>query len=218
MKNLFVSMALSLCALLASPSLLAQVGNLPGQLFISGAFGMTTVGDDDDLKDDGDTALGFGVGYMFNENLGFEVGYKSLGEYTSDDVADDADVTDTFKFEASGFNFGVIGVLPVQNQIDLYGKMGFLMFEVDVNETYRDSIGTETLSDSFDGTELYFGFGAKYNVSKRWGVGLEWARYNDVKGDADAIFFDANDDRADIKVEYDFKHINVIGATVFVNL
>ena len=205
---------LALCAFLVSPALLAQVGNLPGQLFVSGTFGQATVGDDDGLKDDSDTAFGFGVGYMFHENLGFEAGYKSLGEYEDkplfDTLNDGTLVTISGDDKVSGFNFGLIGVLPVQHQFDVYGKLGFHRWEIESN--VRVSGGGTSISDGAtgDGTDLYFGFGGKYNFSEQIAVGLEWVRYDYDDSENVTVF------GVDLDVDYD-SDVTVIGATVFVN-
>ena len=204
MKNLFVSMALSLCAFLVSPVLLAQVGNLPGQLFLTGTVGQVSIKDDDALKDDSDVALGFGVGYMVNENLGLEVGYKSLGEY----VVEPGDYTTSsgtdFTLhsggqEVSGFNFGFIGVLPIQGGLDIYGKAGMLRWEDEIEIDL--TVGRERIrdDDKDTGTDPYFGFGGKANIAKDISVGLEFMRYKIDDGDVSDTF-------------------NVYGGTVFVNL
>ena len=195
---------LALCAFLVSPALLAQVGNLPGQLFLTGTLGQVAIKDDDGLKDDSDVSLGFGVGYMANENLGFELGYKTLGEYVaktqSGTTASGRSATlHSGSQEVNGFNFGFIGVFPVQNQIDVYGKAGILRWkdEIEIDATIdRERIRDD---DKDTGTDPYFGFGGKYNFSKQLSLGLEWARYKIDDGDVSDTF-------------------TVFGTTVFVNL
>ena len=204
MKNLFVSMALSLCAFLAPPSLLAQLGNLPGQLFLTGTVGQATISDtdfeedvNDFLKNDSDTAFGVGVGYMFHENIGVEAGYKDFGEYGFDTPGGNA--------KSSGFNLGLIAETPLQNQFDVYGKVGFLMWESDISLSGFSN-------ESGDGTDLYFGFGAKYNISKEIAVGLEWVRHN--YSDEDVIITSESTGNL-AGFELDDNDITVIGVTLF---
>ena len=112
--------------------------------------------------------------------------------------------------EDSGFNFGLIGVMPLQNQFDVYGKLGLLRWETETDLVLNDATESRRDSHTSNGTDLYFGLGAKYNISKGTGVGLEWVRYN-YEYDENVGIFGTN-----FNVESD-NDTSVIGVTVFVN-
>ena len=214
---------LAFCAFLASPSLFAQSA---GQAFLSATFGQVSVNDTDGLlRDDSDTAIGFSVGYMLGENLGVEVGYKNLGKYGIKPIQvyrlrnsfRDGTADFTGNAEATGIHFGLVGVVPSPSGTDVYGKIGFLMSEVDYNATV-DPSGASLLpytgGDSTDGTNLYFGFGVKRNLSKEAGMGVEWTRYS--VGGKETIDLDSSSTHT-IPYEAMEEDVTVIGVTVFVN-
>jgi opacity protein-like surface antigen len=116
-----------------------------------------------DLDIDKDTAWKASIGYQMNRNLSVEVGYTNLGEVSETVLGVTASA------EATAWE--VIGLykFPVANQFSVYGLAGIAMAEVEARA------GGVTVSD--DSTELTFGVGAQYDVSRNLGVRAQWQRY-----------------------------------------
>ena len=160
---------LVLCALLMMPASLFAMGE--NHFFLSAGLGQALLsGDFGDWQDDdydNDTTLGIDVGYRFHDNLAVELGYKQLG---------DSDNFSSIRFEdtddISGFNVGIVGIVPLLKQFELYGKLGLLSWESEVR------IGrSNPYSRDIDGTDAYLGFGGKFHLNEQLGLGLEVVHY-----------------------------------------
>jgi opacity protein-like surface antigen len=116
-----------------------------------------------DLDIDKDTAWKASIGYQINRTFAAEVGYTNLGE-VSEGVG-------PLSAEAEATAWEVIGIakFPVANQLSIYGLAGIAMAEVEGRV-----LG---VSFSDDSTELTFGVGAQYDVSRNLGVRAQWQRY-----------------------------------------
>jgi len=66
--------------------------------------------------------------------------------------------------------------------ISVYGKLGAIAWDTDYAYNGQVTIngvaynGSGTVSD--DGTDAYYGVGGMYDINERFGVGLEWVRYD----------------------------------------
>ncbi len=136
-----------------------------------GWYGGISVGSfDDEIIDDSDTGWKLYVGSKINESLGFEFGYVDLGKVT------ERAGTLFISAETSGFNATVLGHLPVSPQASFFGKFGFFIWESDITTNF---IG----SGSDDGTDITYGLGFRYNLSKSNGIRVEWEHFEDDVGD-----------------------------------
>jgi OOP family OmpA-OmpF porin len=113
---------------------------------------------------DKDTAIRFLGGYKINRTFAAEVGYAML--YDKDDV------------EVTAWELVGIAKMPLGNKFSVFGKLGFAMWEAEA-----DVLGL-TFKD--DGTDLTFGAGVQYDVSRNLGLRAQWQRY-DVDADADVL-------------------------------
>jgi len=96
------------------------------------------------------TAIGVLGGYSFNQNVAAEVAYTNLGD------ADD----NGFTLSGHVFSVAAVGSLPLNKDFSLLGKLGVASSTV------------EELGYSESKTDLTYGIGAQYNVSKTVGVRL----------------------------------------------
>jgi len=80
------------------------------------------------------------------------------------------------KTDATAFGLAALGILPVSEQLELFGKLGFVNGESDADVIIGGS--RFTVGDS--GTELTFGLGAVYNVAPRFGIRAEWENIDDA--------------------------------------
>ena len=105
-----------------------------------------------------DTAWRIAGGYKINRTFGAELGYANLGDFGGGD-----DVTSLELAATAG--------IPLANQFSLYGLVGFARLEA----------GSE------DETELMFGVGGQYDVSRNLGVRLQWHRYDTNPEEIDVL-------------------------------
>ncbi len=122
-----------------------------------------------------DSVFSYGIrgGYQVNENFAIEASYQELGE------AEDSNGVNTLKMDASALMLGVKGIYPLQNGFSVVGRLGLSSLTLDLSDS------TGSISD--DGTELYFGIGAQYDINEQFYVGAE---YTFVSADIDPIDYD----------------------------
>ncbi len=142
--------------------------------------------------DDRDTSWKVFVGYQVNRNFAIEAGYGVLGEVKA---STPAFVFGGFlipaantKIEATAWEIVGIGSIPIAARFSLYGKAGLYMADTDIDIAFT---GGPTVSDSDDNVDLTFGFGARFDVTRNFGIRAEWQRYSDVKA-ADFGKFDVD--------------------------
>lgn len=129
--------------------------------------------------DDKDSAWKLFAGYQVTRNAAIEFGFVDMGEFTIDG-------TDSFfgstraTAEGDGFTITGVGSMPVGTGVDLIGKIGLLMWNVDTTIA-TSNFGSASEDDS--GTDLTFGFGAAINLGRNAALRLEWERFSDVGDD-----------------------------------
>ncbi|WP_167759742.1 porin family protein [Massilia horti] len=126
-----------------------------------------------DIKGDGYKASAkiFG-GYDFNQNYGVEAGYtdfrRSDVSYSQGGIA--------HKGSDKGYGMYVAGkaMLPINEQLSAYGKLGVAYSERELNET-------SGLKTSRHDTGAYAGLGLQYNLTKEVALTGEYERYGKTK-------------------------------------
>ena len=131
--------------------------------YVGGAIGYT------DFPEDFDSSISFAVngGYRVNDNFAVEAAYLYLGE-AEDDMAP------IWEAKVTGFNFSAVGIIPVNAQVDVFGKVGMFMWDVELSEQGYGKLGSD------DGTDLSFGLGAAFHVTQEFSVVAEFQRFTDV--------------------------------------
>jgi OOP family OmpA-OmpF porin len=123
--------------------------------------------------DDSDTTWNISGGWMFHPNFGAEIGYRDLGEVSATGPGGTASA------EVSGFHFGAVGRFAVTERFSIVPRLGLYMWEAD---------GGGVLSGaSDDGSDLYFGVGADFALTKQITVGAHFVRF-DIDGDDVDVF------------------------------
>lgn len=120
--------------------------------------------------DDKDTAWKIFGGYQFNPNLGVELGYVDLGNFTANGTVLGAPVSGSV--EAKGFELVGVGSIPFTQQLSGYAKAGAFRWDVDTSTTVG-SVGDK-------GTDFTYGLGLKYDFTRNIAGRLEFQRYNNV--------------------------------------
>ena len=97
------------------------------------------------------TAIGVLGGYSFNQNVAAEVAYINLGS---------VDTNYPSTITGRVFSIAAVGSLPLNKEFSLLGKLGVASSTI------------EELGYSQSKTDLTYGIGAQYNVSRTVGVRL----------------------------------------------
>jgi len=163
MKNPVLPMVLG--ALLISPAAYANEG-----WYIGAGIGQSTVEEDDRTVsprlefDDDDTAFKVYAGYKFNDYFAFEGQYFDYGEPT-DNLANG----DRVEVTADGFGAYALGILPVSERFDFFGKIGVAWWDAEVK---NKTTGVRYIDE--DGYDLGFGFGASFDITDRFVIRAEF--------------------------------------------
>ena len=162
-KKWLVAM-LGAAAMTMSAGAIAQKQSATTGWYIGGDFGQTDVEDIDE-----DTSWKILGGYQINRTFAVELGYANLFDKSISGV--DVEVT----------AWDLVGVasFPLGDKFSVFGKLGFAMWDAEASLP-----GFGSVSD--DGTDLTFGVGLQYDVSRNLGIRGQWQRY-DVEGDADLL-------------------------------
>ncbi|MEJ2463774.1 MAG: outer membrane beta-barrel protein [Candidatus Thiodiazotropha sp.] len=140
-------------------------------------FGVGTANYSEANFDESDTGLNIYGGFLANENLGFEISYTDFGKEEGNYLGYDASV------EVTGLGLSAIGFLPLSNDFNLFGKVGLMAWDAD--------IGLGPFSDSTDGSDLLFGFGATYQISDQFSLRGAWEFVDLDEGELDMLSINA---------------------------
>jgi opacity protein-like surface antigen len=105
-----------------------------------------------DFGDEDDIGFKILGGYQFHRNIAAEIAYGMLFD------KNDAEVT--------ALELVAVGMFPIANQFSIIGKLGFANVEIDAG------------GQSDDKTELTYGLGVQFDVSRNLGVRALWQRYD----------------------------------------
>ncbi|MGQ0577728.1 MAG: outer membrane beta-barrel protein [Betaproteobacteria bacterium] len=160
--------------------LFSMAGTAVAQGYIGLGAGLTAVDICDEITalgattcDDEDVGLKLFGGYKFNPNFAVEAAWVDLGEISASDGF--VYVTE----EVDGFQFAAVGIIPINPQFAILGKLGAYIWDVSATAS-APGLGSATASD--DGTDIMFGAGALWNLSQQFGLRAEWERF-DIDGD-----------------------------------
>ncbi len=121
-------------------------------------FGVGFGSADIEGTDDGSIKI---FGGARNASYGFEAAYHDLGKQ------EETSVFGTASIEITGLELSAVGYLPVSPTIDVFGKLGFLLWDMDLNLT-----GFPTVSE--DGSDFIYGLGVQYNSPNNFALRLEF--------------------------------------------
>ena len=187
MKGKHILLGCALAALSAN----AMAADKTGRSYVGAGYTMLTVspegGPDLDLS-----ALGVRGGYYFNKyfsvegRLAFGVGDDSVSEVVDIGFGPE---TATLTFDLD-YSLGVyaVGHIPLTEQFQLYGLVGFTQHEVTVSASIP-SLGSD--SEGFDDSDLSFGVGAEFDMTKNLSLGVEYVSYF-TDGDIDGLKYDTD--------------------------
>jgi OOP family OmpA-OmpF porin len=127
-----------------------------------------------------DTGLKLFGGFQFNKNWAVEVAYIDLGKFTANNT--DSTGTLNLDFKIKGWNVAGVGTLPVSESFAVFGKLGVLNWNLDYKcaTASGTAVCNAPTNRSASGTDLSYGVGLDYALTKQVGLRLEWERFKDV--------------------------------------
>ena len=144
--------------------------------------------------DETDTGWKLFGGYQFTRNWGVEFAYVDLGKTTVNSRATAAGATDVYRTEATakGWSIAGVGTVMVSDTFGVFGKLGAFRWDYDTKcsivtnatgiancaPTTGPSAGPANRSAS--GTDLTYGVGLKYNLTKQTSLRVEWEQFKDI--------------------------------------
>lgn len=166
--------------------ILMSVGSSQAQDLTASAFdsdlasvGVTGI---ESSVDDSTNGFKAQAGYRVSPNFALEGGYVDFGQYRYQAEFNGGETE--LQFNAWGLNFAGVGILPLGEQLELFGKLGLLLAEVSADASGNNlGVGVSD-AESASTLELGLGLGANYNFADAVTVRVEWERYADV-GDED---------------------------------
>jgi len=108
--------------------------------------------------------------FMFNDNLGLEVGYVDFGNPGDSIFGFGTDIA------ADGIDAFLIGSLPASESVDLFGKVGYVSWDAEIS--------APGVSESDDGSDLAVGIGAAFHTSDTFSILGEWEWFDIADSDA----------------------------------
>ena len=172
MKHRFIFTAVAAAVLAASPALAEDTG------FYVGA-GLGNFATNSDMiyggRDFDGSDIGFKVfgGYQFMPWLAAEAEYIDGGE--PDDNYDSGTDQLTLSVGVSGFVGSAVGILPIGENFNVFGKLGFIYWDADGSGKIRDAGNLVTkVSVGEDGTDFAWGVGGTWNISETFGLRAEY--------------------------------------------
>jgi opacity protein-like surface antigen len=141
--------------------------------------------------DDSDSAFAGLIGYRFGRYFALEAAYYDLGSlsYEADGLVSDGvflyDASFDLDLSPSGPALSAIGIVPLSDSWELYGKAGIFFADLDIEARANIGGGAGSASDSASSQDTLVGLGAAFHAGERWTVRLEYQRFLDV-GDEEA--------------------------------
>lgn len=170
--KIYIRLVGSMLLLLAIPVLAEE--HEPYPFYIGSTLGFSQADQDCDYYnndcDGEDISFSFYAGKRFHENLAFEIAYLDLGKL------DNKRGIGTTTAETTGFNFSLLGIIPVVNSGYFYGKAGLMAWKTD----YKRVDDTTTTTSDDDGTDFTFGIGYAFAIKDRYEFRIEFERLNEL--------------------------------------
>lgn len=166
---------------------------------IFGSVGLEVV-DASSTLDDSDTGFGLAGGYQVNDHFAFEFSYVDLGSIgyrgtgTVTDGVDQVAAEAIFESEADGPVLSVLGILPIGERFSVFGRAGWSLMNAKGSARITVDGVSDQASQSSQKSDLMFGAGMEYELTRHFAIRLGWDRYLDVAtenvvGDTDADLY-----------------------------
>jgi OOP family OmpA-OmpF porin len=118
------------------------------------------------------------LGYRLTPYFAVEGAYYDLGEYDFSGSIGNVGVAGTAK--AKAFALNAVGILPLSEAFDLYGRIGYGEAELKANASALGFVANN--SDRQSGA--FYGVGARWNATRNWGIFAEWMKADKIEVDS----------------------------------
>lgn len=167
-------------AVLVSGCLATTQGHAQEKFYLGASFGQSDIDSSIasalitsgpvDGKDSGSKIFG---GYRFGRNFALELAHVDLGKASYSGDFFGTPVTGG-KVKVSGFNTSAVGIVPVSDALELFGKAGLYAWEAKAS----DLTGGVPFAAKTDDVTLSLGFGATYHFTRNVAARLEWEHFD----------------------------------------
>jgi len=123
--------------------------------------------------DDMDTGIKVFIGADIAPHFGIEAFWTDLGEASARNTSGDS-----VKVEVDGIGFSLLPTLPVSDDFQIFGKIGLFAWDAEAEA----NIGGNRARASDDGSDPFYGFGARLVLGEGFALRAEWERF-DLDGD-----------------------------------
>ena len=124
------------------------------------------------------------AGYKFNKYLAIEGGSVDFGQADADipfiNVVTLEVVEGTLETKVDGFFLSGLTELPLSDKFSVLAKIGIIYWDIEFNGSDLPNNGGLVDDEDENGTDMFFGFGAKYNITENFAFRVEWERYNNI--------------------------------------
>ena len=135
-------------------------------------------------KEDGLSLTG---GYRTNKFFAVQLEYQDDLAFGIDNMFTGSSLwfpeSESAAYESSGLFLSGISSYPINESTSLYMKGGIFNWEID---SKNDDNNDELLKRA-RGTDIFYGFGANYDLNARFGISAEWERYQMEESDVDYL-------------------------------
>jgi len=122
-------------------------------------------------------------GYRFSRNLAVEGGITSFSSFTA--TRNVGGGSGKVTADVVGVHATAVGIVPVDNNFDLFGRAGLLFAPIEYTASATGSVVLVGDTTGYGGsTSLLIGFGAEYRITRNIGVRVEFEQAFGV-GDSD---------------------------------
>lgn len=128
-----------------------------------------------------DSALSIGAGYNFNDTLALEFAYRDLGSITNHDT-DYSTYDYSDELSVTALQVSLVAKKPLNDAVDVYGRIGFGRLNSDYQYTAVDSYGADHYSYSQSKNKALFGIGASYAINQQLSFRAEYSRFSKWDG------------------------------------
>jgi len=126
------------------------------------------------------TAYKLQAGHQFSPYFALEGGYVNFGKASSrfslPGIRKDA------AYQAEGFNLVGVGIVPLNNQWSLFGKLGGVIARVKVNDTMVNVGQQKNQSASSTDLRATWGVGANWDVTRNVALRAEYEQFHKLGG------------------------------------
>ncbi len=145
--------------------------------------------------DDTDTGYKIDLGYQYNPNFAFELGYVDLGKakYSATGTIGGSAASGSGTVKASGVTMSLLGIAPINDAFSVFGRIGVIDAKVQVQASAASAGGSASGSASATKPKWNYGIGASYNVTRGFAVRAEYEVFNSLgdehtgKGNVDLL-------------------------------